>query len=83
MAPNNRFQAGFEGASVLIAGASGGLGSAIARDLHGRGAALTLVGRRGEALDAVDVPGHRLPVDLRSADGCRRAVDQTRLGLGR
>jgi short-subunit dehydrogenase len=39
------------GANVLLTGASGGLGQAIARELSGRGARLTLNGRRSEILD--------------------------------
>ncbi len=38
------------GTSVLIAGATGGLGSAIARDLAARGATLTLTSRQPERL---------------------------------
>lgn len=60
--------------SVLVAGATGGLGSAISRDLAARGATLTLVSRRAEALERLDVPGHRLAVDLRDPAGCDRAV---------
>ncbi len=62
------------GRSVLIAGASGGLGSAIARDLAGRGATLTLVARRPEPLQALDVDGHRLALDLRDPGSCTTAV---------
>jgi cyclic-di-GMP-binding biofilm dispersal mediator protein len=67
------------GASVLVAGASGGLGSALAGELHARGAMLTLVARRPESLEAVTVPGARLAADLRTVEGCaaacRAAVD--------
>ncbi len=41
------------GATVLLTGATGGLGEAIARELHGRGARLVLTGRRVEVLDAL------------------------------
>lgn len=75
MPPTNRFDAGFAGTNILIAGASGGLGSAMARDLAGRGASLTLVGRRADALDAVGAPGQRLALDLRSPDACLQAVE--------
>lgn len=63
------------GASVLVAGASGGLGRAIAADLHGRGARLTLVARRPEGLERIPVPGARLPIDLRTPEGCEAACD--------
>lgn len=62
------------GRSILIAGASGGLGSALAAELSGRGATLTLVGRRTDALADLDVPGHRLSLDLRDPRSCERAV---------
>lgn len=39
------------GRRALLTGASGGIGRAIARTLHGRGAALVLSGRRGDALE--------------------------------
>jgi short-subunit dehydrogenase len=41
------------GSSVLVTGASGGLGEAIARELAARGAKLTLTGRRADVLDAL------------------------------
>jgi len=63
-----------DGSSVLIAGATGGLGSAIAADLAQRGATLTMVSRRQDRLAALDVPGHRVALDLRAPDACRTAV---------
>jgi len=62
------------GRSVLVAGATGGLGSAIALNLAQRGAILTLVSRRHERLAALGVPGHRLALDLRDPDACHAAV---------
>lgn len=63
------------GRSVLIAGATGGLGSAIAADLAARGAALTLVARRADSLAELDVDGRTVPLDLRTAAACQSAVD--------
>jgi cyclic-di-GMP-binding biofilm dispersal mediator protein len=60
--------------SVLIAGATGGLGGAIARELVARGDRLTLVARDPARLDALDVPGHRVAADLRDVDACIRVV---------
>jgi len=60
--------------SVLIAGATGGLGGALAREMTRRGAMLTLVGRDTTRLDALDVPGARLSLDLRSPEACAAAV---------
>jgi uncharacterized protein len=42
-----------ESSTVLITGASGGIGAAIARALHGRGATVLLTGRRGDVLEAL------------------------------
>jgi short-subunit dehydrogenase len=57
------------GRTTLLTGATGGLGRAIATALAGRGAKLTLSGRKAEALEALaeQLPGegHRvLPTDL-------------------
>jgi 3-oxoacyl-[acyl-carrier protein] reductase len=41
------------GKSALVTGASGGIGGAIARALHGQGATVALSGTRREALDAL------------------------------
>jgi 3-oxoacyl-[acyl-carrier protein] reductase len=41
------------GMTALVTGASGGIGAAIARALHGQGATVTLSGTRREALDAL------------------------------
>jgi cyclic-di-GMP-binding biofilm dispersal mediator protein len=60
--------------SVLVVGATGGLGSAVAATLADRGDALTLVARDQTRLDALDVPGRKLSLDLRAPDACRRAV---------
>jgi len=43
------------GKVALVTGASGGIGGAIAKALHGQGATLVLSGTRQEALDAVKV----------------------------
>ena len=63
------------GASVLLVGASGGLGGATAAELARRGAVLTLVGRDAARLDAVAAPGHRVPLDVRSPEACTAAVE--------
>jgi cyclic-di-GMP-binding biofilm dispersal mediator protein len=60
--------------SVLIAGASGGIGSLIASELAARGDRLTLVGRDEQRLAALATEGRRVVADLRSVEGCAAAV---------
>jgi cyclic-di-GMP-binding biofilm dispersal mediator protein len=62
------------GASVLVAGATGGLGRVIAAEAARRGAALTLVARSAERLAALGLPGAHAALDLRSPDACAAAV---------
>ena len=66
-----------EGQSVLITGAAQGLGAAIARHLHERGAQLTLLDRDGEGLARMKkaCPGVRTTVvDLADATATERAI---------
>ncbi len=69
------------GARVLVTGASGGLGSRIARLLSDRGAQLTLVGRNAARLAALELPGsgsnraQLLTLDLRDPGAAQAAVD--------
>ena len=55
-----------DGARVLLTGATGGLGEAIARALAERRAQLVLSGRRAEALEqlALELGAHAVPCDL-------------------
>jgi short-subunit dehydrogenase len=54
------------GSTVLLTGATGGIGQAIARDLRARGAELILTGRRVEVLErlAHEIGARELAVDL-------------------
>ncbi|MFL5845262.1 MAG: SDR family NAD(P)-dependent oxidoreductase [Solirubrobacteraceae bacterium] len=54
------------GRTVLLTGATGGIGHAIARALHARGATLILTGRRTDVLEplAAEVSGTALAADL-------------------
>lgn len=65
------------GARVLITGASGGLGDAIARELARRGAQLTLTARRRDLLDALaaDTGAEVVVADLSDRDDVARLVD--------
>ena len=63
-----------QGKSVLLAGATGGLGNALATELSKRGAVLTMVGRNAEVLSAIPVDGARHVADLRLPEACTDAV---------
>jgi len=67
------------GASALVTGATGGIGTAIAMALHERGARLALSGRRQDALhDLAERLGERaetIVVDLAERDGPARLAE--------
>lgn len=73
------------GARALLTGASGGIGNAIARALHARGASLAITGRRADALEALKAElGDRVEVlqadlavrdDVEALPGRAGAVD--------
>lgn len=72
------------GASVLVAGASGGLGSAMAQALRARGSLLTLAGRDPDRLAAVAGPGEAtVTADLRTAGGVAEVVEAAVAAHGR
>jgi short-subunit dehydrogenase len=66
------------GSSVLLTGATGGIGHAIARRLHGAGASLVVTGRRSEVLEplAAEVGGRALAVDLADRAAVDRLLDE-------
>ena len=61
--------------SILVVGASGGLGSAIATRLGAGGDALTIVGRDPDRLDAVPVTALRIATDLRDPANVAASVE--------
>jgi short-subunit dehydrogenase len=67
-----------EGRRALLTGASGGIGDAIARALHARGATLLVSGRRADVLEELAQRlGGRvevIPADLSSAEGVRELM---------
>jgi short-subunit dehydrogenase len=65
-----------DGRSVLVTGASGGIGAAAARALAERGASMIVTGRRVEQLEALaaSIGGRAVTVDLSAADGPARLV---------
>jgi short-subunit dehydrogenase len=70
---------------IVITGASGGIGAALARQLHGRGARLALIARSAEKLAAVAKPLDAVAVagDVTSAEDRRRLVDGAMAKWGR
>ncbi|MGV8876069.1 MAG: SDR family NAD(P)-dependent oxidoreductase [Rhodoglobus sp.] len=62
------------GSSILIVGATGGLGGAIAQLLAAHGALLTLHGRSQERLGSLDVAGTHVSCDLRDTDAAETLV---------
>jgi NAD(P)-dependent dehydrogenase (short-subunit alcohol dehydrogenase family) len=62
--------------SVLVIGATGGLGAPIARQLAAEGALLTLQGRDAARLESLGLPAVSVAADLRDVDTAGRAVDE-------
>ena len=80
-----------KGRVALVGGASQGIGHAIARLLAAEGAALAIVARRGEPLEAAarairEETGASvltIPADIRRADDCARIVETAARAFGR
>ena len=74
------------GKTALVTGASGGLGGAIARALHGQGAVVALSGTRREALERVAADlgerAHVLPCDLSDAAAVEALVPAAEAAMG-
>ena len=74
------------GKSALVTGASGGLGGAIARALHGQGATVGLSGTRRDALDALAGElgdrAHVLACDLSDAEAVAALVGRAQDVMG-
>jgi len=66
------------GKTALVTGATGGLGAAIARALHGQGAAVAISGTRAAVLEALAAElgsrVHVLPCDLADKDAVEKLV---------
>ena len=66
------------GSTVLLTGATGGIGHAIARALHAQGAKLILTGRRTDVLEplAAELGAQALAVDLTDRAALERLLEQ-------
>ena len=62
------------GASIVVTGASGGLGRCIARQLADAGARLTMVARDSGKLESLGIDAVTVAADLRDAETGRRIV---------
>lgn len=79
-----------KGTRILLTGANGGIGAALAERFAARGAGLVLVGRDGGALeslvdrigDAHGIAAHALAADLLDGASRDRVVDDARARLG-
>lgn len=79
----------FDGKMVLITGASSGIGEALAREFAHQGAAVALVARRRERLDAlraeIEAAGGRaavFPCDVTDAEAIRQAAEEAAKTFG-
>ncbi|HUN51178.1 MAG TPA: 3-oxoacyl-[acyl-carrier-protein] reductase [Candidatus Sulfotelmatobacter sp.] len=74
------------GKCALVTGASGGIGGAIARALHGQGAAVALSGTRREALQGLQgelgARAHVVPCDLADAAEVEKLVGAAEAAMG-
>jgi len=66
------------GTTVLLTGATGGIGHAIARRLHAAGASLILTGRRTEVLEplAAELDARSLAINLAHREELDRLIDE-------
>ena len=75
------------GKCALVTGASGGIGGAISRALHGQGAAVALSGTRVQALDdlasELGKGAHAIPADLGEASAAAALAGQAVDAMGR
>jgi len=71
----------FQGRTILVTGAGGGIGGATVRQLVGKGATVIAAGRSAESLEAIVAQTGASPLvfDLESEDSIKNAVDELEL----
>jgi 3-oxoacyl-[acyl-carrier protein] reductase len=73
--------------TALVTGATGGIGAAIAREMHAKGAVVAISGRRGDRLDALagQLSGrvHVFPCDIASKEEVEALVPAAEQAMGR
>lgn len=72
-----------DGASVIVMGASGGIGRRIATQLSERGASLTLAARELAKLKAIGIDATLVAADLRDAEAGKAVVSAALAAYGR
>lgn len=79
----------FNHKSIILTGASAGIGEVLALELARRGARLTLAARRADALQriahqCVEAGGHALagPTDVRNQESCCQLVERAAQQFG-
>jgi short-subunit dehydrogenase len=77
----------FEGKTVVVTGASAGIGESCARKFAQEGARVVLAARGVEALERLaaelgEASAHPLPTDLSDMDACKRLVEETKAKFG-
>src|SRR5690606_33754585 len=74
------------GKAALVTGASGGIGAAVARALHGAGATVALHGTRAEALETLKAElgerAHAVPADLSDRDAVEALTGRAAEAMG-
>jgi 3-oxoacyl-[acyl-carrier protein] reductase len=72
--------------TALVTGATGGIGAAIARAMHAKGAVVAISGRRGDMLDALagQLGGrvHVLPCDIANKEDVESLVPEAEKAMG-
>ena len=80
------FEFDLTGKGALVTGASGGIGEAVARALHGRGATVALSGTRREKLDTLAASlatrAHVLPCDLADRAAVAKLAGEVEKAIG-